>query len=56
MVPFDTRDDVRGDSSDTILSLSERLAKYGGGGTDCTIRLRKPTRSTASAGLPTACW
>ena len=32
--------DVRIDPSDSILSLSERLAKYGGGGTDCSTPLR----------------
>lgn len=42
VVPFDTRAyDVRIDPSDSILSLSERLAKYGGGGTDCSIPLRE---------------
>lgn len=41
VVPFDTRAyDVRIDPSDSILSLSERLAKFGGGGTDCSIPLR----------------
>jgi len=41
IVPFDTQAyDVRVDPSDSILSLSERLAKYGGGGTDCSIPLR----------------
>jgi 60 kDa SS-A/Ro ribonucleoprotein len=41
VVPFDTRAyDARMDPSDSILSLSERLAKYGGGGTDCSIPLR----------------
>lgn len=41
VVPFDTQSyDVRIDPSDSILSLSERLAKYGGGGTDCSIPLR----------------
>ena len=41
VVPFDTRAyDVRTDPSDSILSLSERLAKYGGGGTNCSIPLR----------------
>ena len=40
VVPFDTQAyDVRIDPSDSILSLSERLAKYGGGGTDCSIPL-----------------
>ena len=42
VIPFDTRAyDVRIDPSDSILSLSERLAKYGGGGTDCSIPLRQ---------------
>jgi 60 kDa SS-A/Ro ribonucleoprotein len=42
VIPFDTRAyDVRVDPGDTILSLSERLAKYGGGGTDCSIPLRE---------------
>ena len=40
VIPFDTRAyNVRIDPQDTILSLSERLAKYGGGGTDCSIPL-----------------
>ncbi len=42
VIPFDTqayRASV--DPGDTILSLSERLAKYGGGGTDCSIPLRE---------------
>ncbi|MEJ7595238.1 MAG: hypothetical protein WKF77_27270 [Planctomycetaceae bacterium] len=29
------------DPSDSILSLSERLAKFGGGGTDCSIPFRE---------------
>ena len=42
VIPFDTRAyGVRVDPGDTILSLSERLAKYGGGGTDCSIPLRE---------------
>ncbi|MCA9106429.1 MAG: TROVE domain-containing protein [Planctomycetales bacterium] len=41
VIPFDTRAyDVRIDPSDSILSLAERLAKYGGGGTDCSLPLR----------------
>jgi 60 kDa SS-A/Ro ribonucleoprotein len=42
VIPFDTmayKADV--DPRDTILSLSARLAKYGGGGTDCSIPLRE---------------
>ena len=42
VIPFDTRAyNVRVDPGDTILSLSERLARYGGGGTDCSIPLRE---------------
>jgi len=33
--------DANVDPSDSILSLSERLAKFGGGGTDCSIPLRE---------------
>ncbi|MEZ6040303.1 MAG: hypothetical protein R3C20_07340 [Planctomycetaceae bacterium] len=41
VIPFDTRAfDVKVDPSDSILSLSERLAKYGGGGTDCSLPLQ----------------
>lgn len=37
VIPFDTSAyEPRIDPSDTILSLAERLAKYGGGGTDCS--------------------
>ena len=40
VIPFDTRAfDVRVDAGDTILSLAERLARYGGGGTDCSLPL-----------------
>lgn len=42
VIPFDTRAyKARVDPQDTILSLSERLARYGGGGTDCSIPLRE---------------
>jgi 60 kDa SS-A/Ro ribonucleoprotein len=41
VVPFDTRTFyVNLDPSDSILSLSERLATYGGGGTDCSLPIR----------------
>ncbi|TWT34364.1 TROVE domain-containing protein [Blastopirellula retiformator] len=41
VIPFDTQAyDVRIDPDDSILSVSERLAKYGGGGTDCSLPLR----------------
>lgn len=40
VVPFDTRAyQAKLDPQDTILSLAERLAKYGGGGTDCSLPL-----------------
>ena len=46
VVPFDTRAyNARIDPSDSILSLSERLAKYGGGGTDCSIPIREANTS-----------
>ncbi len=40
VVPFDTRAyDVRIDPNDSILSIAERLSKYGGGGTNCALPL-----------------
>jgi 60 kDa SS-A/Ro ribonucleoprotein len=40
IVPFDTRAyDVRIDPGDSILSIAERLSKYGGGGTNCALPL-----------------
>ncbi len=45
VIPFDTQAyNVRIDPSDSILSLSERLAKYGGGGTDCSIPLAEANK------------
>jgi 60 kDa SS-A/Ro ribonucleoprotein len=42
VVPFDTAAyESKLDPQDTILSLAERLAKYGGGGTDCSLPLRE---------------
>jgi 60 kDa SS-A/Ro ribonucleoprotein len=42
VVPFDTAAyEAKLDPQDTILSLAERLAKYGGGGTDCSLPLRE---------------
>jgi 60 kDa SS-A/Ro ribonucleoprotein len=42
VVPFDTQAyDAPVDPQDSILSLAERLAKYGGGGTDCSLPLRE---------------
>lgn len=38
VIPFDTQAyKVKVDPSDSILSLSARLSKYGGGGTDCSL-------------------
>ncbi|MEZ6100773.1 MAG: TROVE domain-containing protein [Pirellulaceae bacterium] len=40
VIPFDTSAyDAKIDSNDSILSIAERLAKYGGGGTDCSLPL-----------------
>lgn len=57
VVPFDTQAyDARIDPTDSILSVAERLAKYGGGGTDCSLPLvhanaRYPQRKFAGAVL-----
>lgn len=41
VVPFDTvAYDAKFDPDDSILSLSDRLARYGGGGTDCSVPLQ----------------
>ena len=46
VIPFDDRThDVRLDPGDTILSLAERLAKFGGGGTNCSLPLAKVNHS-----------
>ncbi len=40
VIPFDTAAyEARVDPGDTVLSLAERLAKYGGGGTNCSLPL-----------------
>jgi 60 kDa SS-A/Ro ribonucleoprotein len=40
VVPFDTQFyDASIDPNDSILSIAERLARYGGGGTDCSLPL-----------------
>ncbi|QDV29192.1 hypothetical protein Spb1_10680 [Planctopirus ephydatiae] len=40
VIPFDTSAyDAKIDPHDSILSIAERLAKYGGGGTDCSLPL-----------------
>ncbi|PQO34781.1 TROVE domain-containing protein [Bremerella cremea] len=41
VIPFDTiAYDAKIDPSDSILSLSDRLARYGGGATECSVPLR----------------
>ena len=46
VIPFDTSTyEPRIDPSDSILSLAERLARYGGGGTDCSLPLAQANRS-----------
>ena len=45
VVPFDNNvHEVHVDPQDTILSLAARLAKYGGGGTNCSLPLAKANR------------
>lgn len=40
VIPFDTSAyDAKMDPNDSILSIAERLAMYGGGGTDCSLPL-----------------
>lgn len=40
VIPFDTSAyEAKIDPNDSILSIAERLAKYGGGGTDCSLPL-----------------
>jgi len=40
VIPFDTSAyDAKMDPNDPILSIAKRLAKYGGGGTDCSLPL-----------------
>jgi 60 kDa SS-A/Ro ribonucleoprotein len=40
VIPFDTSAyEAKVDPSDSVLSLAERLAKYGGGGTNCSLPL-----------------
>lgn len=48
VVPFDTQAfEAKIDPSDSILSLADRLAKYGGGGTDCSLPIRKANAAYA---------
>src|SRR5581483_11458602 len=46
VIPFDdTAYHVKLDPQDSILSLAERLAKYGGGGTNCSLPLVEAIRA-----------
>jgi 60 kDa SS-A/Ro ribonucleoprotein len=49
VVPFDTQAfDAKVDPSDSILSLAARLAKFGGGGTDCSLPIAKANTTYAN--------
>ena len=57
VIPFDDRPhEARVDPGDTILSLAERLARYGGGGTNCTLPLQVAIARTAAGGSTAWCW
>ncbi|MSR58414.1 MAG: TROVE domain-containing protein [Planctomycetaceae bacterium] len=48
VVPFDTQAfEAKVDPSDSILSLADRLAKYGGGGTDCSLPIKQANATYA---------
>lgn len=52
IVPFDTRAyQAKVDPGDTILSLSERLSRFGGGGTDCSLPLVEANKRYAKRPL-----
>jgi 60 kDa SS-A/Ro ribonucleoprotein len=45
VIPYDTRAfNARVDADDSILSIAERLASFGGGGTDCSVPLREANK------------
>ena len=49
VIPFDTQAyDAKIDPSDSILSIAARLAKYGGGGTNCALPLEAANRRFAN--------
>jgi hypothetical protein len=51
VIPFDdTAYEAKVDPQDTILSLAERLARYGGGGTDCACTLPDPSAAHPASG------
>lgn len=48
VIPFDTSAyDAKIDPNDSILSIAERLAKYGGGGTNCSLPLEAANQKHA---------
>ncbi len=52
VIPFDTQAyKAKVDPSDTILSLSARLSKYGGGGTDCSLPFVEANKLSEGRGL-----
>jgi 60 kDa SS-A/Ro ribonucleoprotein len=57
VIPFDTSAyDAKVDAGDTLLSLAERLAKYGGGGTNCSLPLAAANAKYANRRFVAACW
>jgi hypothetical protein len=56
VIPFDTQaynvyeKGAKLDPSDSILSLSARLSKYGSGGTDCSLPFVEANRLTGASG------
>lgn len=48
VIPFDTQAfEAKVDPGDSILSLADRLSKFGGGGTDCSLPLQKANSAYA---------
>lgn len=57
VIPFDTQAyDARIDPQDTILSMAERLAEYGGGGTDCSAPLAHVNLDSATRPATSSTW
>jgi 60 kDa SS-A/Ro ribonucleoprotein len=55
VIPFDTAAyEAKVDPSDSVLSLAERLAKFGGGGTNCSLPLAAANARYAGRGGSTA--
>jgi 60 kDa SS-A/Ro ribonucleoprotein len=56
VIPFATQAyEVKVDPNDSILSLSARLSKFGGGGTDCSLPLVEANKRYAKQALPASC-